>query len=85
MTHAITELRALLERVEEIKGRTYTEHVRSAVSGKYERITVRLKEGRCAQMITSYDQDHQCRNKPGHGLGGLFCKQHAKSNPETGE
>lgn len=24
----------------------------------------------------------QCRRKPGHGAGGLYCKQHAKRVPE---
>ena len=25
---------------------------------------------------------HQCSRRPGHGKNGIFCKQHAKDNPD---
>lgn len=65
------------ERIEEIRGRRY---------GDFE-----YKPDRCgAEVYYSTESPDiffpaQCYRKPGHGLGGLFCKQHAKNNPETGE
>jgi hypothetical protein len=34
-------------------------------------------DGDCAHEIQDYAR-HQCLRKNGHGIGGLYCKQHAK-------
>ena len=39
---------------------------------------------RCVSGVTAYilgvsiEVKRQCNHKPGHGPGGLYCKQHAK-------
>jgi hypothetical protein len=65
------------ERIDEIKGRRYE---------RIEKHIVPYDAGRCAsydQFGESSDSYEQCGFPPGHGLGGLFCKQHAKNNPEV--
>lgn len=40
-------------------------------------------ESKCAAEVWGgHWHCFQCSRKPGHGLGGLFCKQHAKKHPE---
>lgn len=36
----------------------------------------------CHARVGPKDKEGQCIRSKGHGLGGLFCKQHAKNNPE---
>ncbi len=35
----------------------------------------------CITGVWSYGDAFQCQRKRGHGKDGLYCKQHAKSNP----
>ena len=62
------------ERIKEIKGRRYG--YKSAQPWNVER---------CAARVVYFTGKtvEQCSYDPGHGLGGLFCKQHAKNNPEV--
>lgn len=42
------------------------------------------KEGFCVETIPSRDRSdspHQCSKANGHGVGGLYCKVHAKEHP----
>jgi len=64
------------ERIKEIRGRTYGMHSHKR----------KHDASLCAQEVWPKDGiwwPHQCSRKPGHGLGGLFCKQHAVKNPEV--
>lgn len=36
------------------------------------------KTGFCAYGVYDPYIEHQCNRKNGHGLSGLYCKQHAK-------
>lgn len=64
------------ERIKEIRGRYYAPPAHM----------IPYNPSFCAGTVPNSEWPApQCRNKPGHGLGGLFCKQHAKNNPETGE
>lgn len=39
----------------------------------------RYKKGYCAYKVGSaFAYFHQCSRKNGHGIGKLYCKQHAK-------
>lgn len=38
--------------------------------------------GRCADYAGRSLHLFRCKRKDGHGLGGLFCRQHAKDHSE---
>lgn len=38
--------------------------------------------GRCADYAGRSLHLMRCKRRDGHGFGGLFCRQHAKWNPE---
>jgi len=57
------------ERIEEIRGRVYGN------TGT----TMPYSSTQCAEPAP---HGFQCQFEPGLGLGGLYCKQHAKNNPE---
>ena len=62
------------EQIAQIKGRIYA------------RVSFGMWCSRfCAEKVKDILSDEQCRNEPGHGLGGLFCRQHAKNNPEISD
>ena len=37
---------------------------------------------RCIEEVWGKWLPHQCQRKRGHGLDGLYCKQHAKKHQE---
>lgn len=37
---------------------------------------------RCIEAVMDGYHQKQCARKRGHGKDGLYCKQHAKRNPE---
>lgn len=39
-------------------------------------------EGQCAYDVYRNYLSYQCARKNGYGINGLYCKQHAKWNPE---
>jgi hypothetical protein len=44
----------------------------------------RYREGRCAFEVFPNKRGalhHQCERRNGHGLNGLWCRQHAKWHP----
>ena len=65
------------------------------------KVRVYFPDGRCHAMIGKRDTCRdtvrgetdfamhftwdQCSRKPGYGMGGLFCPQHAKRYPASGE
>ena len=48
----------------------------------------KINEGKCAQLVYEpgggfLSTRRRCVRKPGHGDGGLYCKQHAKRHPSV--
>ena len=62
---------------------TRDELIKKIMGRRYTQITYLVpRRPKCCAERIEWD-DTQCSDQPGHGLGGLFCKQHAKNNPEV--
>jgi hypothetical protein len=59
--------------IEGVKGRKYECFIEDHESLSW-------TPGRCADYAGRGVHLMRCKRKDGHGLGGLFCKQHAKFN-----
>jgi hypothetical protein len=70
----MTDNYAFVPTVEGIKSR----HYECFIEGHE---PLRWSPGRCADYTGRNVHLMRCKRKDGHGLGGLFCKQHAKDYP----
>jgi hypothetical protein len=63
-----------IETLEQAKNHKYGTWAGNPKGYKYE-------EGRCAEEVSEHHIFFQCSRKNGHGINGLYCKQHSKHHP----